>query len=119
MATATSTPSINWRLARKYISYYKNYLCFEDAEPTVVAWYETSMRYGGCEEGGWYYEQGWPIKQICVFSKKQAIREAIKLEAEATEAFGPQRDNLGWDAWSVTFSNGYAKPYPQERPYYC
>ncbi len=119
MATATSTPSINWRLARKYISYYKNYLCFEDGEPTVVAWYETSMRYGGCEEGGWYYEQGWPIKQICVFSKKQAIREAIKLHAEALQDAGEERDYLGWNTFSIDYKTAWAQPYPTKRPYYC
>ena len=119
MATATSTSKINWQLARKYIARYKNYLVFEDNQPTVVAWYETDMRYGGPEEGGWYYEQGWPIQQVCVFSRKQAIREAIRLHEEALQEAGEERDYLGWNNFTIDYRTEWAQPYPQERPYYC
>jgi len=105
--------------ARNYITSYKWYTEVEGEEPTTITLHECAMRYGGPEEGGWYYQQGWPVKTICVFSKKQAIREAIKLQEWAEEEYGERKDYLGWDTWSVSFSNGYAKAFPEERPYYC
>ena len=105
--------------ARRWIDRYNLHTEWEGQEPTTICLHECASIYGGPEEGGWYYQQGWPVKTVCVFSKKQAIREAIKLEAEALEEFGPQRDYLGWNSWSVTFSNEYAKAYPEKRPYYC
>lgn len=111
--------SIDTTAARRWITRYNLHAQWEEQEPTTVCLHECNSCYGGPEEGGWFFQQGWPVKTVCVFSKKQAIREAIKLEAKALEEFGPQRDNLGWYAWSVTFSNEYAKAYPEERPYYC
>ena len=103
---------------RRWIHRYNTHVDYI-GEPTTICLHECTRRYGGPEEGGWYYQQGWPVNTVCVFSKKQAIREAIKLEAKALEELGPQQDNLGWSAWRVTFSNDYAKAYPEERPYYC
>ena len=116
---STYNPFAKTEAARRWIDRYNLHTEWEEREPTTICLHECDSTYGGPEEGGWYYQQGWPVKTVCVFSKKQAIREAIKLEAVAKEQFGPQRDNLGWDAWSVTFSNDYAKAYPEERPYYC
>ncbi len=118
MATATSTPKLDWQLARKYIARYKNYLIFEDNQPTVVAWYETDMRYGGPEESGWWYETGWPVKQICVFNKKQAIKAAIELHTEALEEYEEEKDYLGWSTFSIDFKICWAQPYPTVKPHY-
>jgi hypothetical protein len=115
----TKEERIRWRrIARKYISYYKNYLCFEDKEPIVVAWYDISMRYGGPEEGGYYYECGWPFKGICCFSKKQAIRAAIELHLEAYQDAGEEIDYLGWRTFSIDFKNEWPQPYPAVKPHY-
>jgi len=116
---STSNPFAKTQTARNYITSYKWYTEVEGEEPTTITLHECAMRYGGPEEGGWYYQQGWPVKTICVFSKKQAIREAIKLQEWAEEEYGERKDYLGWDTWSVSFSNGYAKAFPEERPYYC
>lgn len=116
---STDHPFAKSQAARRWIQRYNLHTQWEGQEPTTICLHECDSMYGGPEEGGWYYQAGWPLKTICVFSKKQAIREAIELEQAAEEQFGSQRDNLGWDAWSVTFSNGYAEAYPQERPYYC
>lgn len=115
---ATATPYSRTQKARNYISVYNYYNDYE-GEPTVVSLYENSMHYGGPEEGGWYYESGEPIKCICVFSKKQAIRAALQLQQEAEEEYGSQRDQYGWFQYSVCFEQGYPKAFPQERPYYC
>ena len=116
---STDNPFAKTEAARRWIDRYNFHTQWEEQEPTTICLHECASMYGGPEEGGWFFQQGWPVKTVCVFSKKQAIREAIKLEAEALEEFGPQRDNLGWNSWSVTFSNEYAKAYPEERPYYC
>lgn len=120
MATATSAthPFSKTAQVRSWIERY-NYNCEYEGEPIVVALYETWTRYGGPEEGGWHYECGEPVKGICVFSKKQAIRAALQLQQEAQEAYGSERDELGWNQWRVCFEQGWPKAYPQERPYYC
>jgi hypothetical protein len=105
--------------ARKWIAVYNTFKECVGREPTTICVYECSTAYGGPQEGGWYYETGWPLKTICVFSKKQAIREAIRAEAETEEQLGNRKDYLGWNAWCVNFDVEYAKPYPEERPYYC
>lgn len=115
---STDNPFAKTQAARNYITSYKWYIEVEGKEPTTVMFHECNMQYGGPEEGGWYYQQGWPVKTVCVFSKKQAIREAINLEEEAREIFGDRKDYLGWDQWSVSFSDGYAKAYPEQRPHY-
>lgn len=116
---STANPFANTQELRMWIMRYKYWTELQGSEPTTITLHECSMRYGGPEEGGWWFEQGWPIRTVCVFSKKQAIREAIKLEAYAREELGERKDNLGWNVWSVSFSDGYAKAYPEERPYYC
>ena len=115
----TANPFAKTEAARRWISRYNWSTEFEDKEPTTITLHECTMHYGGPEEGGWYWESGWPIKTVCIFSKKQAIREAIELEEYALKTIGDKKDNLGWPQWCVSFSNEYAKAYPEERPYYC
>ena len=104
---------------RKWIYRYQAHTKSEEQEPTTVCLYTCGVGYGGPEEGGWYFETGYPLKTICVFSKKQAIREAILLEEEAEEEHGCSTDYLGWPAWRVCFDNKYGEAYPTKRPYYC
>ena len=40
-------------------------------------------------------------------------------EAETEEQLGNRKDYLGWNTWCINFDVEYAKPYPEERPYYC
>ena len=116
MATATSFSSTDQ--LRTWIQRY-NYNCEYEGEPVVVALYETWSCYGGPEEGGWYYEAGTPVKGVCVFSKKQAIRTALELQQYAEEVYGGDTDHLGWTRWRVCFEQGWPEEYPKERPYYC
>lgn len=116
MATATSFSKT--QQLRTWIERYNCNVEYQ-GEPTVVSLYENWTRYGGPEEGGWYYQCGYPIKGICVFSKKQAIRAAIQLQQEAEQEYGDQLDDLGWSQYSICFEQEYPKAYPQERPYYC
>ena len=117
MATTYSNPFERTAALRKWIDLY-NYITEHSSEPTVVNVYATDMRYGGPEEGGWYYEVGEPVKGICVFSKKQAIRAAIELDAWALEEFGEAYDKYGYSTYRVCYEDKYGEYYPKERPHY-
>jgi len=104
--------------ARRWIGLYQLYADFEDHEPTTVCLYACDSRWGGPEEGGWYYECGSPIRTVCVFSKKQAIKAAIDLEAYAKSEIGEETDHLGWSTWRIRYDNQYAKFYPETKPHY-
>jgi hypothetical protein len=114
----TYPPYAKTQEARRFIDLYDLYKDFEDKEPTTVCLYECGMSYGGPEEGGWYYEVGLPLRTVCVFSKKQAIRAAIDLEAYAREEIGEEKDYLGWATYRVCYDDKYAKAYPESRPHY-
>jgi hypothetical protein len=114
----TYPPYAKSEVVRRYISLYQMYEDFESKEPTTVCLYECGMYYGGPEEGGWYYERGLPIRTVCVFSKKQAIKEAIDLEAYARSEIGEDTDYLGWATYRVCYDDKYAASYPEVRPRY-
>ena len=117
MATATTNRYERTAALRKWIDLYNWRLQYSDA-PTVVNVYATDMRYGGPEEGGWYYEVGEPVKGICVFSKKQAIHAALELDEWALEEFGQAYDEYGYTTYRVVYEDKYGEYYPQERPHY-
>lgn len=114
----TYPPYAKSETARRYISLYQMYEDFESKEPTTVCLHECGMQYGGPEEGGWYYECGIPVRTVCCFSKKQAIKAAIDLEAYARSEIGEDTDYLGWPTYRVCFHDNYAKAYPETRPHY-
>jgi hypothetical protein len=103
---------------RLFIHLYAMHQRFEEVEPTTVTLHETYTRYGGAEEGGWYFLCGIPLKTVCIFNKKQAIRTAVKLYEEAIEEYGSEKDEYGWNQFEINFDNNYAKHFPVERPYY-
>ena len=115
---ALATPYPKTAQLRQWIGRFKSYDTFE-GEPTTVSLYELWQQYGGPEEGGWYYECGAPIKCICIFNKKQAIKAALQLQQEARELFEDETDNYGWPTYSIEFDQKYAAPYPQRKPHYC
>jgi hypothetical protein len=119
MATLTAPAQINWRLAKRYIRQYDSFVQWESCEPTTVCLYEVRSKFGGPEEGGWYYECGYHLGTTCVFSRKQAIREAVYLHLQAIEDYEEEYDYLGWRNFSIDFDTKYGKDYPTERPYYC
>ena len=99
---------------------YKLHCQWEGQEPTTITIHDTYLCYGGPEEGGWYYHQGYPLQTICIFSKKQAIKEYL-IYSEEYEVW--EQPDLGLTSthsnYDISYSNDYAKFYPTERPYYC
>jgi hypothetical protein len=106
--------------ARYAINAYNTHKYFDHEDPTVITIHETTLNYGGPEEGNWYYTAGYPIKSHCIFNKKQAIKtyieyfEEYQIEEQPSLGISTTRSNI-----DICFANDYAKYYPTERPRYC
>jgi hypothetical protein len=102
------------------IQRYNAYRKWEDKDPTTLTIHETTLNYGGPEEGGWWYQAGYPVLTRCIFSKKQAVQIFVELFEEYEVADQP---DLGLTSthsnYEVNFSNDYAKVYPESKPHYC
>ena len=113
------TYPLTWKV-RRALNSYNIHKEWEGEEPTTVTVHETYQCYGGPEEGGWWYTKGWPVQTICIFSKKQAIRDYIQY-SDTYEVW--DQPDLGLSTtvsnYDINFSNDYAKPYPEQRPVYC
>ena len=105
---------------RHALQQYNSYVEWEGQDPSVITIHETTLNYGGPEEGGWWYQAGYPCLTHCIFSKKQAVTEYV-IYADEYEVW--DQPDLGISTTSsnyeVNFANDYAKSYPEERPYYC
>lgn len=105
---------------RYAINAYNTHKYFEHEDPTVITIHETTLNYGGPEEGGWWYQAGYPVRSHCVFNKKQAIQvfieyfEEYEVEDQPNLGDTTTRSNI-----ELGFSNELAKCYPTERPRYC
>lgn len=105
---------------RYAIQRYNTHVEWEHEDPTVITIHETTLNYGGPEEGGWWYQAGLPVLTHCIFSKRQAIQTFIQYfdEYEIQE-----QPSLGisttYSNYEVNFDSKYAAHYPTERPYYC
>ena len=109
----------SWR-QRIAINQYNGFEEWEGKKPVTVTVHQTTLRYGGPEEGGWWFTQGEPEKTYCIFDKKQAIKTFIKV-CEEYKVW--EQPSLGLSTtdynWEVSFASTAAKHYPAERPYYC
>ncbi|QDP62793.1 MAG: hypothetical protein Tp158DCM1229571_107 [Prokaryotic dsDNA virus sp.] len=106
--------------ARYWINIYNWYKEFDNQDPITIQVHNTWQRYGGPEEGGWWYEEGEPLNTIFVFSKKQAIKEAIRLSIGYDYQDQPSiSDSRGLTAIDIKFGDDYARHYPTEPVYYC
>jgi len=109
----------SWK-QRLAIQQYDGFQEWEDKEPITVTVHQVIQRYGGPEEGGWWFNQGFPERTYCIFSKKQAVKTFL----EVCEEYGVwDQPSLGLSTtdynWEVSFASTTAKHYPKERPHYC
>ena len=109
----------SWK-ARLAIQRYNVHQEWEDQDPSTITIHETTLNYGGPEEGGWWYYAGFPVLTYCIFSKKQAIQTFIELFDEYEIADQPNlSDSTTYRNYEVNFANGYATVYPETKPHYC
>ena len=92
----------------RFSNWYDRFYYF-DGEPTVITIHEIWQQYGGPEEGGWYYQCGEPIENICIFSKETAVSELLRLHAKYEDEEGE---------YDIRLDQKYAEYYPSERPHY-
>jgi uncharacterized protein (DUF1684 family) len=79
--------------------------------------YRINRRYGGPEEGGWWFDTGEPVASI-----------PVKGQAEARQAAGywrkrfPKTDcrysSIGGEDHDVMVQDHFAESFPRERPHY-
>ena len=108
-----------WK-ARLAINRYNTHLQWEGQDPTTITIHETTLNYGGPEEGGWYYHRGYPCLTHCIFSKKQAIKEYLIYSEEYEVWDQPDLGLTSTDSiYEVNYANDFAKLYPETKPHYC
>lgn len=119
----------SWK-QRLAIQQYDGFKEWEDKEPITITVQQVIQRYGGPEEGGWWFNEGFPEKTYWVFNKKQAIKTFIEVceqykiweQSSLLQTWGRSL-RLGLSTtdcnWEVSFASSAAKHYPEERPHYC
>ena len=85
---------------------------------THVSVYEVYRRYGGPEEGGWYYDEG-----HLVYADAYADAGAAVAEAERLREFYPETGRYTSAAYEggdyrIRVSTRPGLDYPAERPHY-
>ena len=109
----------SWK-TRLAIQRYQVHREWEHQDPTTITVHQTTLNYGGPEEGGWWYYAGFPVLTHCIFSKKQAIQTFIELFDEYELAEQPSLgQSTTYYNYDVNYANDYAKVYPESKPYYC
>lgn len=90
-----------------------------------VSIYAVTRHYGGPEEGGWWYDRGQLLEEVCVSTRGSVSRgrrckriaEALK-EKYSDLAHGNIGSVLGGLELSVSISEEPGSDYPSERPRY-
>jgi hypothetical protein len=95
----------------RFKDWYKRYTEYE-GEPTTITVHEICENYGGPEEGGWEWTEGYPIETICIFSQAQALRVLHELHEKYDS------EDYEDDLYDICLAQGYAKFYPETRPHY-
>ena len=92
----------------------------------TVSVYITDRIYGGPEEGGWYFDAGYPVKIPAVRNRRfKRADKALgylykvrrKLEKINSDRY-PVSSVLSNGVFAAFVSSDKPKPYPSVRPYY-
>lgn len=96
---------------RRFQDWYDRYEEYE-GEPLTITVHLVWDRYGGPEEGGWWYRCGEPVTTDCIFSREQAVRELIRLhERYSSEEYAEE-------TYDICLARSYAEAYPKQKPHY-
>ena len=85
-----------------------------------ISIYSMDREYGGCEEGGWWYDCGDKVREVKkVFTNQmKAIYYAKRLDDFLCKKFGKNRDGYSLYRAKI-FYRGTPNYFPSRRPYYC
>ena len=86
-----------------------------------ISIYSMDREYGGCEEGGWWYDCGDKVKEIkkTFLDKDTALKFARRLNKLLVKKFN-DKSNLFKERYSAeVFYRGTPNYFPSRRPYYC
>lgn len=80
--------------------------------------YEVNRRYGGPEEGGWYYDTGELIlcKKFYDNDSAQDYAESLRDKYPNT---GKRYSVLGGEDYNIWLEDSVGEDFPKETPYYC
>ena len=91
-------------IKQKWTNLYNTFLEETGSAPRNICLYDCQESCGGIHEGGWTTEVAEkPLKNVCVFNKEQAIREAVALDEFAKDKFGSPKDSYGWATYRIQF----------------
>ena len=96
----------------RFSDWYDDYVRCEGTEPTVITVHHIIDEFGGPEEGGWWFHRGYPVENICIFSRSQAIKELLRLH-EKYEA-----EKYAEEEYDIGLSTRVGKYYPVQRPHF-
>lgn len=110
--TTAALPETTEQRIERFNLWYDLYIEYNGVEPSVITVHLTYQRYGGPEEGGWHYTEGWPVSNYCIFSREQAIEELLRIHAIYE---GEDYEDKEYD---INLASSYAKFYPERKPHY-
>ena len=92
-----------------------------------VTLYMTDRAYGGAEEGGWWYDCGYPVMDSlnrCFQSEDEAYdyRDSDDVQAILSQLNEgrPDLNSVNCEGiYKVFIDDHFPAEYPTERPYYC
>lgn len=79
--------------------------------------FEVMRKYGGPEEGGWWYDTGQPVASIPVkgLNRAEHLAKAWRKRCPKTHK---RYSVLGGEDFDVRVETRFAAPYPAVRPHY-
>lgn len=86
--------------------------------------YVVNRVYGGPEEGGWWYDAGFPVASFPYMNGDRNDRKAFREASEYLEGVigwhseFPLSSVLGADEFRIYDENFFAEPFPKDRPVY-
>lgn len=83
--------------------------------------YSVNRIYGGPQEGGWWFDEGYPIASIPLREEDPAAKIEWEAYLTAKVAWTSQYDKgsvLGHDVFEMGLEDNFARHYPEETPRY-
>lgn len=97
------------------------------ASTFVVAVYDVGMRWGGPEEGGWWYDAGSLVRTLRTFrNEERAYAFCRRLNGKlASRAYGPNQGKREYSSvlsdgeiQACVYQNAAPMGFPERRPHY-